>query len=62
MLYWTLVFFILSLVAAIFGFGGIADTSADIAKILFFISLVLFIITGVASFFGRGPRNPHDIL
>jgi uncharacterized membrane protein YtjA (UPF0391 family) len=48
LLKWALVFFVISLVAALFGFGGIAQGSADIAKVLFFIFLaicaVLFIL------------------
>jgi uncharacterized membrane protein YtjA (UPF0391 family) len=45
MLYWALVFFIISLVAAVFGFTGIAVAAAGIAKIFFFFFLVLFILT-----------------
>jgi uncharacterized membrane protein YtjA (UPF0391 family) len=45
MLYWALVFLIVAIVAAIFGFGGIAVASAGIAKILFFIFLVLFVVS-----------------
>jgi len=44
MLSWALVFFIVSLIAALFGFGGIATGAADIAKVLFFIFLVLFVV------------------
>lgn len=44
MLRWALAFFIIALVAAIFGFGGIAVAAAGIAKILFFIFLVLFLV------------------
>ncbi|MGA8154016.1 MAG: DUF1328 family protein [Terriglobales bacterium] len=36
MLYWALVFLVVALVAAIFGFGGIALAAAGIAKFLFF--------------------------
>ena len=43
MLHYALVFFVIALVAAIFGFGGIAVGAAEIAKILFVIFLVLFI-------------------
>jgi uncharacterized membrane protein YtjA (UPF0391 family) len=43
MLYWTLIFLVIALVAGLFGFGGIASASAGIAKILFAIFLVLFI-------------------
>lgn len=53
MLYWALVFLIVSIIAAVLGFGGIAVASAGIAKILFFIFLVLFVITLVAHL-GRG--------
>ncbi|HUO16249.1 MAG TPA: DUF1328 domain-containing protein [Verrucomicrobiae bacterium] len=53
MLYWALVFLIISIIAAVLGFGGIAVASAGIAKILFFIFLVLFVITLVAHL-GRG--------
>ena len=45
MLRWALLFFVISLVAALFGFGDIASVSADIAKILFFIFAVLFLVT-----------------
>ncbi len=41
MLYWAAVFFVIALVAAILGFGGIASSAAGIAKILFFVFLVL---------------------
>ncbi len=44
MLRWALGFFIIAIVAAIFGFGGIAVAAAGIAKILFFIFLVLFLV------------------
>jgi uncharacterized membrane protein YtjA (UPF0391 family) len=41
MLYWTAVFFVIALAAAVFGFSGIAAGAAGIAKILFFVFLVL---------------------
>lgn len=43
MLKWSAIFLIIAIVAAIFGFGNIAEGAADIAKILFFIFLVLFL-------------------
>ena len=43
MLYWALMFLVVALIAAAFGFGGIAGAAAGIAKILFFVFLVLFI-------------------
>lgn len=54
MLGWALGFFLVAIVAAIFGFGGIAEGAADIAQILFFIFLVLFLISLVAGLFRRG--------
>lgn len=45
MLYWALVFFIIALVAALLGFGGVAFAAAGIAKILFFVFLVIFLVT-----------------
>ncbi|RZT38550.1 DUF1328 domain-containing protein [Cupriavidus agavae] len=47
MLYYALVFFVVALVAAIFGFGGIAAGAVEIAKILFFIFLVVALVTFV---------------
>jgi uncharacterized membrane protein YtjA (UPF0391 family) len=44
MLKWALFFFIISIIAAIFGFTGIAAAAAGIAKILFFIFLVICVI------------------
>ena len=48
MLYYALVFFIVALVAGILGFGVVAFAAAEIARVLFFIFLVLFIVSLVA--------------
>ena len=45
MLYWSVVFLIVAIVAAIFGFGGIVSVAVGISKILFFIFLFLFAVT-----------------
>jgi uncharacterized membrane protein YtjA (UPF0391 family) len=45
MLYWTLIFLVIALVAGLFGFGGVASASAGIAKVLFAIFLVLFLVS-----------------
>lgn len=59
MLYWAVVFFILALVAGLFGFGGLAATAGGIAQILFFIFLVLFLISLLYSLLtGRRPPMP----
>jgi uncharacterized membrane protein YtjA (UPF0391 family) len=45
MLRWAATFFIIALVAALFGFTGIASGAAAVAKALFFIFIVLFLLT-----------------
>src|SRR2546423_858610 len=54
MLGWAVVFLIIALVAAVLGFGGIAAASAGIAKGLFFIFLLLFVISLIFGWRGRG--------
>lgn len=44
-LHYALVFFLIAIVAAVLGFGGISVASAGIAKILFFLFLVIFLVT-----------------
>ena len=43
MLGWALTFLIVALVAAILGFGGIAGAAVGIAKIIFFVAIVLLV-------------------
>lgn len=54
MLHWALTFLVLALVAALFGFGGVAGLSMEFAKILFFVFLVMFVVSLIAG--RRGPR------
>jgi uncharacterized membrane protein YtjA (UPF0391 family) len=54
MLYYAAVFFLIALVAALFGFGGIAAGAVEIAKILFFVFLVLFVVSLVTGLIRRG--------
>ena len=44
MLRWALIFLVISLAAAVFGFTGIAAASADVARILFFVFVVAFAV------------------
>ena len=48
MLRLALFFLVISLIAAVFGFGGIAAASAEIARVLFFIAIVVFVVLLVA--------------
>jgi uncharacterized membrane protein YtjA (UPF0391 family) len=50
MLYWAAVFFVIALIAAVLGFSGIAASTAGIAKILFFVFLV---VGALSLIFGR---------
>jgi uncharacterized membrane protein YtjA (UPF0391 family) len=55
MLNWALVFLVLGLIAALFGFTGIAGASIGIAKILFFVFLAIFVVMLlVGGWRGRG--------
>lgn len=49
MLYYALLFLVVAIIAALFGFGVIASTAAGIARILFFVFLVLFLITLISN-------------
>jgi uncharacterized membrane protein YtjA (UPF0391 family) len=55
MLYWAVVFLVVAIIAGIFGFTGIAGTSIWIAKVLFFVFIILFV---VSLLFGRRTPMP----
>lgn len=57
MLNWAVTFFIIALIAAIFGFGGIAGASAGIAKFLFFAFLILFLASIIINVLRGGTRK-----
>jgi uncharacterized membrane protein YtjA (UPF0391 family) len=50
-------FLIVALLAAFFGYGGVASTAAEIGKLFFFGFLVLAVVTFIASLFGRSRRG-----
>jgi uncharacterized membrane protein YtjA (UPF0391 family) len=45
MLGWSILFLIVAIIAAVFGFGGIAVAATDIARLIFVVFLVLFVIS-----------------
>jgi len=53
MLNWAILFLIVALVAAVLGFGGIAGTAIGIAKLIFVVAIVLFLISAVMHFMRR---------
>jgi uncharacterized membrane protein YtjA (UPF0391 family) len=55
MMGWVITFLVVALVAGVLGFGGIAGASIEMAKIVFFIAIVLFLLSAVFGIF-RG-RN-----
>lgn len=59
MLGWALVFLVVALIAGLFGFTGLAVASAGIAQILFYIFVVLFVVSSIVYLIrGRAPPPP----
>jgi uncharacterized membrane protein YtjA (UPF0391 family) len=55
MLGWALTFLVVALIAGLLGFTSIAGTAMGVAKILFFVFLVLFVVSLVMHMVrGRG--------
>jgi uncharacterized membrane protein YtjA (UPF0391 family) len=51
MIKWALIFFVISLIAGLFGFTNVAAGARGIAKILFFIALAIFLVVLVFGVF-----------
>jgi uncharacterized membrane protein YtjA (UPF0391 family) len=49
MLHYAIAFFVIALIAALFGFGGIAAGAVEIGKLLFFVFLIIAAVTFVIS-------------
>jgi uncharacterized membrane protein YtjA (UPF0391 family) len=56
MLGWVVTFLIIALIAGVLGFGGVAGASIEIAKIIFFIAVVLFLVSALVGV-ARGRRR-----
>ena len=54
MLHYAVVFFVIALIAALFGFGGIASSAVGIAKILFNVFAVLAVLSFLFGALSRG--------
>ncbi len=53
LLYYAVVFLIVAVIAAFFGFAGVAGTAVGAAKLLFWVAIVLFVISLVAGLIRR---------
>ncbi|MFO1468388.1 MAG: DUF1328 domain-containing protein [Steroidobacteraceae bacterium] len=53
MLHYAAVFFVIALIAALFGFGGIAVGAVAVAKVLFYIFLIMALVTFIVSVMRR---------
>ncbi len=49
LLYYAIVFLIIAIVAAALGFGGVAGTAMEGARLIFWVAIVLFIVAIVAN-------------
>jgi uncharacterized membrane protein YtjA (UPF0391 family) len=57
LLHYAIVFLVVALVAAALGFGGVAGTAMEGARILFWVAIILFVISLIAGLMrGRTPR------
>jgi len=61
MLSWAITFFILALVAAFFGFGGIASSVVGIAKVLLVLFVIAFIVSLILGMRGRSGVSRRDL-
>ena len=53
LLHWAVVFLVVALVAALFGFGGVAGTAMEGARLLFWVAIAVFVVALVAGLIQR---------
>lgn len=53
LLHYAIVFLVIAVVAAIFGFGGVAGTAMSGAKLLFWVAIILFVVSALVGFLRR---------
>ncbi len=54
LLHWAVVFLVVAIIAALLGFGGVAGTAMEGAKILFYVAVILLVISLVFGLMRRG--------
>lgn len=60
MLFWALCFFVIAVIAGLFGFGFIASAFASVAQILFFVFVVLLVFALLRAFTARPPATGRE--
>lgn len=53
-LYWAIIFLIIALVAAFLGFGGVAGVAMEAARILFWVAIILVVLSFIGDMLRRG--------
>jgi len=59
MLNWVITLLIIALIAAVLGFGGLAGTAIGLAKLIFYIAVILFVVSLVFGYSRGGFRFPR---
>jgi uncharacterized membrane protein YtjA (UPF0391 family) len=54
LIHWAIIFLIIALVAGLLGFGGLAGTAMSGAQLLFWVAIVLFVVSAIAGLLRRG--------
>ena len=49
LLHWAVIFLVVAIVAALLGFGGVAGTAMEGAKLVFWVAIVIAVITFIVS-------------
>ncbi len=53
LLYWAVAFLVIAIVAALFGFGGVASTATEGARMLFWVALILLVLSLIFGLYRR---------
>ncbi len=53
LLYWAVIFLIIAIIAGVFGAGGVAGTASSAASLLFWVAIILFVVSLLAGLLRR---------
>jgi uncharacterized membrane protein YtjA (UPF0391 family) len=54
LLYWAIVFLVVALIAAFLGFGGVAGVATEGARMLFWVAIILVVLSVIGGLLRRG--------